>query len=342
MIVLRPFRNSDPPILKEIWRQVFSEGAKNLVPMSINLLTENVLGLPYFDPAGLLIAFEDEKPLGFAHASFGPNAKQTDIDPAVGVICLILVVPDYPDPQGLIRLLLQRSEEYLIGRGAKLIYGGSTRSSVPFYSGLYGGSEPLGVYESDEPIIKAYIESGYETLCKTLRFRQDLRNYRVPFTPKSVVWKRKLVVEYSNVLPSKSWFQSCTTTHFDWFEATAYLEPRETTIGKVLVRISRPMDAFAFGVMVPPTAALLDVWVHPDYHRKGIATFLVGETVRRLISEYHVNLIEALALMSDDSSASELAQQTVAPESELPLLQLIQHLGWNQTERGVIFAKTVE
>lgn len=291
----------------------------------MNLLMENVLGIPFFDPEGLFIAFEGEEPIGFAHAAFGPNRDFSDINHETGVICLIMVVPSCPVQLELKKTLLEKCEEYLLKKGARVIFGGSTRSSASFYSGLYGGSEPLGVYESDTHLLEAYREMNYKVLYRTLRFRQDLRNYRPPFTPKSVAWRRKLNIEYKEYLPKDKWFQACSAAHFTWFESKGFLPNHPEPIARVLVRVSTLMDAFSLNIMTPPIAALVEVQVHPDYEQQGVGTFLIGETIRRLIGESHVNMVETLAL-----------------ESDVPFVQLIRRLGWKEAQRGFVFIKVIE
>jgi len=73
----RTFRNTDPPRLVEVWNETFTgRGAVRLA--SSTPLERFVFSKPLFDPAGLFIAEEDERCLGFAHAGFGPCDEADD------------------------------------------------------------------------------------------------------------------------------------------------------------------------------------------------------------------------------------------------------------------------
>ena len=53
-----------------------------------------MFGKIHFDCAGLILAFDDDLPVGFAHASFGPNQRRDWISTEQGVICILVVRPD--------------------------------------------------------------------------------------------------------------------------------------------------------------------------------------------------------------------------------------------------------
>ncbi len=147
MIRYRAFLNSDPPRLAEIWRACAGRGGL-AQPVSTAMIELLVLAKQYFDREGVILALDDERPVGFAHAGFGPNETETDIATDLGVTLLVLTVP-HPQQDAIAEQLLARSEAYLRGRGAKVLYAGGIRPLNPFYWGLYGGSEPPGVPDSD-------------------------------------------------------------------------------------------------------------------------------------------------------------------------------------------------
>ena len=74
MLTYRSFRNADPPILTALWRSRAGQpGLMNLV--SPDLLEQLVFAKPYFDYAGLILAFADGSPVGFAHADSVPTSS---------------------------------------------------------------------------------------------------------------------------------------------------------------------------------------------------------------------------------------------------------------------------
>ena len=325
MLSIRSFRNTDPPKLLEIWQQYFLQEAQHVVPVSTSVLQQNVFGLPFFDRQGLFLALEDGCPVGFAHASFGPNRDKSDVNPETGVVNLIMVVPQYPQKMELGRQLLEHCEEYLKAKGAKVIFGGSTRSSASFYTGLYGGCEPVGIYENEEALVSVYESSGYDTLYNTIRFEYDLRNYRTPFTPKSVVWKRKTTINYSDELPTDNWFQSCTTIHFDWFEATAVLKPQGQKLGEVQMRIAQPLEVLGLNIQIPPTAALQNMRIDESASHQGLGTYLLGEALRRLAAELHPSRIETIVMQEEET-----------------FVKFLRKFGWKESGHGRVFIKILQ
>ena len=63
MIHYRSFRNSDPPALAEIWRAQ-PPAAALIQPATPALLDELVFSKPYFRREGLILAFEEQTPVG--------------------------------------------------------------------------------------------------------------------------------------------------------------------------------------------------------------------------------------------------------------------------------------
>ena len=67
MVEFRTFRNGDPPAIVKVWNaSVAGRGAARLANPSI--LERFVFAKPYFDPAGLTLAWEGAECVGFAHA----------------------------------------------------------------------------------------------------------------------------------------------------------------------------------------------------------------------------------------------------------------------------------
>lgn len=326
MLSIRTFRNTDPPDMAEIWRQYFSSESKKVVPISVDILSSNILGLPFFDPEGLFIAFDNDAPVGFAHASFGPNRNRDDLDRETGVINLIMVVPSYPHREELCQTFVDLCENYLKSNGAKVIFGGSTRASASFYTGFYGGSEPLGIYD-DDFLVSVYESSGYQVQSRTKRLRCDLRNYKTVFTPKSVGWGRKQVrIDYSEKAPiAQNWFQACSMAHFNWFTTSAYIPTRDTPVAELFIRVYQPWSSLNLDVKVPPKASLFGYNVDLDLRRQGLGTYVFGEAIRYLAGAIGPTMIE-----------------TVAMEAEVPFIHFLTRFGWHEFGQGVIFIKILQ
>ena len=127
MLTYRSFRNTDPPILMALWRS--RAGQPGLMdPVSLDLLEQLVFAKLYFEYAGLVLAFQDGSPVGFAHAGFGPNEQLNAVSFDLGVTSIVVVHPDCPEGE-IAAGLLDRCEQYLRARGAKVLYGGGNSTT---------------------------------------------------------------------------------------------------------------------------------------------------------------------------------------------------------------------
>ena len=115
MLTFRTFRNTDPPLLAEIWRS--RVGQPGLVhPISTDLLEQFIFAKLYFEYAGLIIAQEDGRGIGFAHAGFGATEQENDVSTELGTTCLVMARPECDQAQ-VADGLLERSEAYSRSRG---------------------------------------------------------------------------------------------------------------------------------------------------------------------------------------------------------------------------------
>lgn len=322
MLTIRAFTNLDPPALLDIWRRNANSDPLHYRPLSMDFFQEHVLGLPYFDYDGMQLALEDGKAVGFAHASFGPNKAGSNIDLETGVICLVMVVPNHPDPGHVVAELIAACEKYLKEKGAKRIYGGSSRPCAPFYMGLYGGSEPLGVFESDQVLFRRFSDSGYKMLQKTIRFRVDLPGYQVPMSPAYLKWRRKLFVEFNSNPVAPHWWQACMMCRFQWVDAFASESPGGEPIAKASFRLMN----FGNEYFASRHASVMDIVIlDKDYLRQGVGTYLLGESIRHLMNTEYVSILEGQAAEDDVSTVS-----------------LLKRLGLVPLETGAIFVKDLE
>ena len=161
MIEYRTFLNTDPPALAEIWNDAFS-GRGSVKFSGASPLETFVFAKPYFDPAGLIVAHEEGRQVGFAHVGFGPNAEQSALCTKSGVICLLGVRATYRR-RGIGSELLRRCEAYLTERGAQRVFAGPQAPFDPFYFGLYGGAGLPGFLVSDPNAEPFFVQRGYQS-----------------------------------------------------------------------------------------------------------------------------------------------------------------------------------
>ena len=106
MLQYHSFCNTDPPVLASIWRSRRGQPGW-LQPVSADVFEQLVLGKPYFDCEGLIVARQDGRPVGFAHAGFGPNETEDRISTEMGVTCMLIVRPDCAEAEVAAGLLGQ-------------------------------------------------------------------------------------------------------------------------------------------------------------------------------------------------------------------------------------------
>lgn len=315
MLRYRTFRNTDPPALAEIWRSRAGE-AGFVQPASAELIEQLVLSRTYFDYDGLVLAWQDDRPVGFVHAGFGPDEGESRISTELGVTCMLIVRPECPGDE-VAAGLLERSEDYLRRRGAKVLYGGAIRPLNPFYLGLYGGSELPGVLRSDPLLPRVYESHGYTEVDRTLIFHGDLRMFHPPVNRRQMQVRRRMTVHVTVDPPSRSWWEACTVGQFDLtrFE----LSPRggSQSVAHATVRDMDPSGVPGVGRAI----GLIDVHVEPQYRRQGLVTFLLGELFHHF-GRQGVNRLEVQTMQHNTAAAA-----------------LYRRLGFQLVDEGIVFRK---
>lgn len=313
----REFRNSDPPKLVDVWR--CSPPSRRLAqPLTPNLLEELVLAKPYFDPAGVIVAEdEDGRAVGFVHAGFGPNESRTGLNCEEGAICM-LIVRSEDGKADVAAELLRRGEEYLRQAGAKDIYAGGVGAICPFYLGLYGGSELPGVPDSQPASQEFFRRNGYEDADRVLVYQCEPSGFRPIIDRTQMQIRRNTTVEVDEDVTANNWWEACTTGCFQQIGIT--LRPRK---GGDPIASSRfwCMDPFSqsWGVHA---LGLVNVEVAADQRQEGLATYLLSESIRQL-HERGYTLIEGHAVQSNAGA-----------------IGLIEKLGFSQTDAGAVLRKS--
>ncbi|MEN6496802.1 MAG: GNAT family N-acetyltransferase [Thermoguttaceae bacterium] len=319
MLQYRTFQNTDPPILASIWRSR-SDQPGLLQPVSVDTFEQFVFGKLYFDYEGLVLAFDDDRPVGFAHAGFGPTPQGDRLATEQGVICVLMVRPDCACPTGEVAEgLLRESEAYLRRRGAKSVLGGAVQPVTPFYCGMYGGCTLPGVLESDAVARNLYQAHGYAEVSRTLLLSLDLSTFRAPIDRQQMQLRRKMLVEAKADAPVHSWWDACTIGDFELIQFDAVARGSSTVAASAVFREMDPGGALRAG----RTIGLLDLQVDPAQRRQGLGTFTLAEAFRQLASQ-GVQTVQA-----------QVAQQNTA------CLALFRKLGFQETQQAIVFRKEI-
>ncbi len=315
MIHFRAFCNTDPPAVAAIWRS--RAGQPGLTqPVSADLIQQLIFSKIYFDPAGLVLAFDDGRPVGFAHAGFGPNEARDDIDTAMGVTCVVVVSPGHEG--GTVSAeLLARCEQYLRGRGAKVLYGGGIEPLNPFYTGLYGGSELPGVLETDREVCKLFLAHGYREIDRTVLVRRDLADFEVPFDRRQMQLRRQMVVEVTSDALPRDWWEACTLGDFDLTRFEVVPRAGGPAVANATFRAMEPIGSGGVG----RRTGLVDLFVDPALRRRGLAVFLLSEAFRQF-GRQGITVIEAQTMQHNAHA-----------------LGMYRKLGFEQVGQGIVYRK---
>jgi GNAT superfamily N-acetyltransferase len=315
MLTFRSFKNIDPPTLTALWRS--RAGQMGLFqPVSPDLFEQLIYSKLYFDYAGLILAFLNDLPVGFAHAAFGPNEQYNSISYDLGVTSIVVVRPDCNEAE-VAAGLLEQSEKYLRDRGAKVLYGGGIQPLNPFYLGLYGGSELPGVLDTDLVAQNVFQSHGYKDIERTKIAQIDLGSFEAVIDRAQMQIRRQIVVEETSDCPTRNWWEACTLGEFELTRFEMVLRTGGPPVATALFRNMEPAGNNALG----RRAGLLEFYVDPTYRRRGYAIFLLSEVFRQF-QRQAINIVEAQAM-----------------ESNTPAINLYHKLGFKPIGEGKVYRK---
>ena len=324
MLTVRSFRNEDPPRLLKLWRHTQRCRTQfSLLPaLSLNQLQTQILGLPMFENRSIMLAFEDDMPVGYIHTAFVPTRDGYSFDHTTGQICFLCVDSTYPGAAGAAAALIRAGEDHLWRLGARTIFGGSPSPSVPFYTAFYSGGEAVGILHSDEIVVNAFHKANYHIHQATSWFHLDFRNYTPVITAETVGHYGTIDIEISEVTRAKTWWEGCTFVNGIWFDAKAVFTQTNRLVARLRTRVTYP-DAENFSTMYGKTwlASLMELRIHPEFSDKGVEKYLLGELLQYLAAQNQIARVEA-----------HTAEGT-------PLFALLRSQSWKEWDSGTIFVK---
>jgi GNAT superfamily N-acetyltransferase len=311
----RPFRNTDPPRIAEIWRdQPSQRGIAQ--PITAGILEQFIFSKPYFDPAGLIIALENNTPIGFVHAGFGANDEHTHLSTEIGTTYQLMLRTTHRQVT-LAKELLALSESYLRQHGAHIIYAGGIRPLNAFYLGLYGGSELPGVLAGDQVFNDACREYGYREIDRVVVMLLELSSFRPPIARNLRQLRREVVCQEKQAPAPRDWWDCCTTGAFERIRFYVTRSAGSPPVADVWFWDVEPLSS-SWGA---PAAGMFDLEIFASERRKGLGTYLLGEAFERLRTR-GVLLVEA---------------QTM--QHNAPALALYQKLGFRKVDEGIVYRK---
>jgi len=316
MITYRSFRNIDPPHLLRIWADC--AGKPGLIqPLTLPYLERSVLNKPYFDPKGLILAFEDGRPVGFGHAGF--LLKELDqgmLSHEEGITCMLMVSKEC-DQQAVAEELLTRCETYLASSGAQVLYGGSPSPCHPFYLGLYGGFRLPGIIQSDTLLTGLFRDRGYQVADEYLRFQVNREGCRHLLDSEIVSRFTGFKVQRTIDPAPRSWCEALYLCESEVVQYTLVNPMDEQRVARVrFCRLDpNPHTRPAFGLAEVRTAS--------SWAQTGADSFLIEESLCSLWSE-GVGVVEAQCGRGD-----------------VALAETLRTFGFQQCTSGVVYRKPI-
>lgn len=315
MYSFRPFRNSDPPRIAQLWScQPPQRGLAQ--PVSASVLELCLFSKQYFDPKGLTVAFEGDQLVGFSHAGFGPNSELTGLDTSMGTTHMVMVREDLwgsslPDE------LLQRSEAYLREQGAKVLYGGGINPLNGFYLGLYGGSELPGILLSDTNRRELLARHQYRERGRVVVLQRDLVRFRpmVNREQRKVAREVNFETQYSPL--TRSWWNTSVYGSLERIQFLLRRRRQDKVVASVMFWDIEPL-ASSWGLRV---AGMYDLWVDSESRRHGYGTYLLSEAFKEL-HKRGISMIESQTMLTN-----------------APAIEFYKKLGFAPIDHGLVYRR---
>lgn len=319
MTQLRPFRNSDPPALAQLWNQVVP-GKLGAQPLRVHELDTHAWGGVNFEHRGLIVAELDGRIVGFVHAGFGPDLpidskRPLEVSHEMGTVAMLVIEEGLQDTR-VVTELIHAAEDYLRNRGAKVLYAGCSFPLNPFYWGVYGGSEGAGVLSRHEPFRTALVDLGYEPVSTTVLLQADLTLGEVR-DPRAALIRRQTQIEFQDDALSGNWWQNLALGDFQFMRARLLSKISGQQIG-----CAETWDMGWFARSDGRSRiGLVNLEVAPEHRRKGYARHLVSEIFRRARDNL-VDLVEVQTSATNNPALSLYASLGFQPIDEATLFRL--------------------
>ncbi len=294
---LRSFRNSDTPRICQLWHQ-HPELRGKFRGLTPAVFERVILSKTYFDPEAFCLAWVGDHLVGFVHAACGIAEDQQRLDPSRGLISQLVLQPG-PTTAAAAPALLEYATEYLRTRGATHIEFGGYFPLSPFYLGLYGGSRGVGVL-ADDPLVGVALQAaGFEAYGRVIINHWRLSGFRQVIDRRQLLIGRSYALENVSDCQPQTWLQAC---HYDAATQKVF-QLKDKRSGEIVGKV-------AFWEMDPLVQnwgqngmGLVELEVAPQWRRTGLATYMVGESLRQL-KHAGVGLIEIQHLDTDLAVAS--------------------------------------
>ena len=317
----RSFLNTDPPLIVDVWRRQ-PPFRSQVSAVTRAILDHHVFSKPYFDASGFILAIEEGEhgpvATGFVHAGFDANQDLSDVDKKVGIISQLKVVPSEKE-EAIADELLAEAFAYLKKQGSNEVHCGCCFPNAPFYLGLYGGSQIPGFVVEDELAVNAIRRAGFELDDKIVTMERRLAGFRTIVDREQMALRRQYQINAVADPLESSWWESCTVGMAERDRFSVYDKSNQNVCGSVSYWDVQPL-ANHWGVLA---RGMYNLSVSEELRRCGIATFLVGESLRHLMQQ-GIGIVEAQTRESDQAAIGVFSK-----------------LGFEQVSHGLLMSRPI-
>lgn len=287
--------------------------------MGTSPLEYQVFAKPYFDPAGLILAEEYDRVVGFAHAGWSPTSDQSGLSNQSGVLCVVAVVPTFRR-QGIGRELVRRCEAYLRNKGAETAFAGPRYPHNPFYCGLYGGCGVPGFLASDKSAEPFFHKLGYTDAGSTLVFHRTLQDQLNFPDPRFVEFRQRFEIHAGAARARPTWWQNAV---MGMLEPMEFFLHDKTTDDYVAEALIGDLEGFSWR-WNQPSIGLYAFEVYSKYRRQGYGKFFLSQLLRYFQEQCF--LVAEVQLESTNDAA----------------IRMCQSLGFAEIDVGKIYQRPLE
>ena len=282
-------------------------------------LERHVFAKPYFDREGLSIAEHNGKIIGFSHAGFSPQESLAELDYQTGIVSQLRMDAAVSDSSVANRLLTM-SINYCRSKGATTVHAGCDFPHSPFYLGLYGGSQLPGVIEQDDQSLTGFKEFGFVEHDRIVILELRLSELKSIMGRQQMSVRRNYLINATSDPLEQSWWESCTLGVAGRERFTVINKRTKEVSGTVSFWDMQPLSD-SFG---GKSRGLYNLAIEDNLRRSGIATYLVGESLKHL-AKSDVTIVEAQTRSSDAASVA-----------------LFEKLGFKKTSSGTLLSFSLE
>jgi ribosomal protein S18 acetylase RimI-like enzyme len=185
----------------------------------------------------------------------------------------------------------------------------------PFYWGLYGGSEPSGVLESDKDARPFLEKRGYRGVAMWVVYQRTLDGGPYEATGPAALWKAKSAFQVVPQPVPETWFEACVTSPLELVRLQ--LADGEQVLAHVDMW---EMELFGWR-WKQPSVGLLDLQVAAEYAEQGLEQLLLAQSLQYLEEQYYT-LVEIHV-----------------PDQAQSLRKWLRELGFEMVDRGWVYRR---